>query len=357
MYNDSTNVLQTLVESSIDMIISLGKQSIPFWKWLFDGYIQEKIDFDILWKELKIRNTIGNYPILYKENKGNFSNTWLFTVPIGLSINDFILHRVNIAQFLKCNIKDMRIELINGMVGITVYNTSKLSFDYKDYKFSYTREVRVPLGISLTNFSTIYWQPTSPTECHMLIGGSTGSGKSVTLNVILDYLSNRKDVELYLQDTKRIDLVQWEKKAIQYNEGKDYADETSALLVDIMNNRYRELKEDRNKKFKHIFYVVEELASFNPKEDKDFYSNLSELLAKGRASSIYVILTTQAPYSDILPGVMKNNVNSIIGLKTRTGEASKVIIGEHDLLVNLRGKGHAIFSANGEYQEIQVFNI
>ena len=357
MYEKSTNILQTLVESSIDTLQILGKRSVPFWKWLFDGWVQEKIEFDILWSELRLRNSLGNYPILYKENKGNFSNTWLFTVPIGLSIQDFVSNKIEIAQFLKCDIKDMRIELINGLVGITVYNTSNLSFDYRDYKFSYTRDIRVPLGISLKNFNTIYWQPTSPTECHMLIGGSTGSGKSVTLNVILDYLSNRKDVELYLQDTKRIDLIQWEKKAIQYNDGKDYADETTALLVDIMNERYKELKENKDKKFKHIFYVVEELASFNPKEDKDFYANLSELLAKGRASSIYVILTTQAPYSEILPGMMKNNINSIIGLKTRTGEASKVIIGEHELLTNLRGRGHAIFSANGEYQEMQVFNI
>lgn len=357
MYENSENFIRTLVDGSVDLVISLSKRSIPFWKWLFDGWIPQKIEFEILWCELKLRNSIGNYPILYKENKGNFSSTWLFTIPIGLSVKDFISNKVEIAQFLKCDVKDMRIELINGLVGITVYNTSRLSFDYKDYKFSYTREMKVPLGISLHDFSTVYWKPASPTECHMLIGGSTGSGKSVTLNVILDYLSNRKDVELYLQDTKRIDLLQWEKKAIQYNEGKDYADETSALLVDIMNERYKELKENKDKKFKHIFYVVEELASFNPKEDKDFYSNLGELLAKGRASSIYVILTTQAPYSEILPGMMKNNINSIIGLKTRTGEASKVIIGEHELLTNLRGKGHAIFSASGEYQEMQVFNI
>ena len=102
---------------------------------------------------------------------------------------------------------------------------------------------------------------------------------------------------------------------------------------------------------------MEELASFNPKEDKDFYKYLSELLAKGRACNINVIITTQAPYSEILPGMLKNNINTILGLKTRTGEASKVICNNYDALTKLRGKGHGIlFNANGEV-EIQVFNI
>lgn len=99
------------------------------------------------------------------------------------------------------------------------------------------------------------------------------------------------------------------------------------------------------------------MASFNPKEDKEFYKELAEILAKGRAAAITVILTTQAPYADILPGVLKNNINTIIGLKTRTQEASKVICGDYEALVNLRGKGHGkLFNATGE-QEIQVFNL
>ena len=199
----------------------------------------------------------------------------------------------------------------------------------------------------------------------MLIGGSTGSGKSVCLNVIMEYLVNRNDVELYIQDSKVVDLVKYEgaEQTKIYNSGTDYALETGLELVNIMNDRYKYLKSqgikniNEAKGMKYIFYVVEELASFSPKDDKEYYKALAELLAKGRAAGVIVVLTTQAPYSEILPGMLKNNINSIIGLKTRTKEASKVIIGDYDLLVNLRGRGHGIFAVNGEYTEVQIFNI
>ena len=173
-------------------------------------------------------------------------------------------------------------------------------------------------------------------------------------------------MELYLQDTKMVDLVKYQARAKIYNEGTNYAVETLKGLVEQMVERYGYLKKynyknmeecNRKDKPKSIFYVLEELASFNPKEDKEFYKYLAELLAKGRAAGIGVIITTQAPYSEILPGMLKNNINSKICLKTTTGEASKVISGSYDLLTGLRGKGHGyLINANGEV-EIQVFNI
>ena len=184
----------------------------------------------------------------------------------------------------------------------------------------------------------------------------------------MEYLINRKDVELWLQDTKLVDLMEYEKapQTKVYNEGTNYSLDTIKALTSEMTSRYAYLKSKGYKNFnecpkknkpKHIFLVIEELASFNPKEDKEFYKGLAEILAKGRAAAITVILTTQAPYADILPGVLKNNINTIIGLKTRTQEASKVICGDYEALVNLRGKGHGkLFNATGE-QEIQVFNL
>ena len=162
-----------------------------------------------------------------------------------------------------------------------------------------------------------------------------------------------------------VDLVEYEeaKQTKVYNTGTDYSLETVLDLVNIMNDRYKYLKSLRVKNIneakgmKYIFYIVEELASFSPKDDKEYYKALAELLAKGRAAGIIVIITTQAPYSEILPGVLKNNINAIVGLKTRTKEASKVISGDYDLLVNLRGKGHGIFLSGGAYNELQIFNM
>ena len=267
-------------------------------------------------------------------------------------------------MFLKQDPKNIKIELTNNnLATVTVYDTSKLNFDYHSYKFDYGGELKIPIGVSLKDFSIVYLNLISPNECHLLIGGSTGSGKSVCLRVILEYLTHRGDVNLYLQDTKLVDLVDYENEAKVYNAGTDYALETVLGLVQEMENRYKYLKSLRAKNIKeakgmkYIFYIVEELASFSPKEDKEYYKALAELLAKGRACGIIVIITTQAPYSEILPGILKNNINSIIGLRVRTHEASKVIIGDYDLLVNLRGKGHGILAVNGGYNELQIFNM
>ena len=337
-----------------------------FFRWLFDGWIKPKTDFEPIFNETKLQNASRNTPLLVNEHTTDKTQTYIFSIPTGLTISDFMSRKQALAQFLKQDSKNIKIELVNNLATITIYDTSKLNFDYRSYNFDYkTKQIRIPIGISLKDFSTVYWLPTDPNQHNLLIGGSTGSGKSVCLSVIMEYLTNRDDVELYIQDTKYVDLVEYEEaeQTKIYNAGTDYSLETVLDLVNIMNDRYKYLKSLRVKNIneaggmKYIFYIVEELASFSPKEDKEYYKALAELLAKGRACGIIVIITTQAPYSEILPGILKNNINSIIGLKTRTKEASKVIIGDYDLLVNLRGRGHGIFAVNGEYNELQIFNM
>lgn len=354
-----------MLQPAFDAVWDAGTK---FFTWLFDGYIQPKIDFGPLWNEVKLYNSIGNKPILLKENKTDRTQVYMFTIPVGMSIKDFMDKRLEIAQYLHCDIKDLRIKLINNLAAITIYDTTNLSFNYKDYKFKVGKEIRVPVGISLEDFSIVYWNPMDPNQAHMLIGGSTGSGKSVALNVILEHLCKHDNVELYIQDTKLVDLVEYQEapQTKIYNEATNYSVETLKALTDEMTERYKYLKQynyknmeecNRKDKPKSIFYVLEELASFNPKEDKEFYKYLALLLSQGRAAGIGVIITTQAPYSDILPGILKNNINTILGLKTRTGEASKVISGSYELLTQCRGKGHGyLINAEGT-KEIQVFNI
>ena len=355
----SDNILQPY----FDLLWDLGSR---LFYWTFEAWIKEKIDFEPLWNEIGLYNSIDNKPILLKENRTNRTHTYIFTIPIGMSIKDFMQHKMEIAQYLHCDIKDLRIKLINNLAAITVYDTSNLSFNYRDYEFKTGKELKIPIGISLDDFSTIYWNPTSPNECHMLIGGSTGSGKSVALNVILEHLCKYENVELYIQDSKIVDCVKYQSRAKIYNEGTNYAVETLKGLVEQMVERYGYLKKynyknmeecKRKDKPKYIFLVIEELASFSPKEDDIFYKYLALLLSQGRAAGITCIITTQAPYAAILPGVLKNNINTILGLKTRTGEASKVISGDYDLLTQCRGKGHGyLINATGEH-EVQVFNI
>ena len=146
----SDNILQPY----FDLLWDLGSR---LFYWTFEAWIKEKIDFEPLWNEIGLYNSIGNKPILLKENRNNRTHTYMFTIPVGMSIKDFMQHKMEIAQYLHCDIKDLRIKLINNLAAITVYDTSNLSFNYRDYEFKTGKELKIPIGISLDDFSTIYW--------------------------------------------------------------------------------------------------------------------------------------------------------------------------------------------------------
>ena len=364
------NIISTLVDCTVDSAILLGKLGIKFFKWTFDGWIDfNKIDFNPLWIETKLyNNNMKNKPILKKENHSEKTDIYIFTIPVGLSITDFHKRREQIAQFLHTDLQHLKIENKNNLACITIYKEDKIEYFYEDYEFPITKDIKIPLGINLDNWSVVYWQPLDPSEVHLFCGGSTGSGKSNAINIILRYLNeHRDDVEFYLQDCKRVDLLPFKSsnKTIYYNSGKDYAEETVSLLVDKMNARYEYLAENnlktlvecrRKDKPKYIFYVIDELNIFDPKKDPGFYENLALLLSQGRAAGIVCIISSQSCYSGLLPGDMKNNINATLGLKSKTKEASKVICGDFEELVNLRGKGHAKFFTSDRIEELQVFN-
>lgn len=312
--------------------------------------LKKKYNWDKLFFEINLCNRSGEYPWLHHQKDNRM---FFFTIPIGLSISNFKKHKLEIATFLKVKENNLKIEYENTLVVISK-NKQNETYNYEDYKFD--NKKGVPIGIDLDRHNIIYWDYSSPNQCHLLIAGSTGSGKSVCLDVIVNNLIRRKNIDLYIQDTKLIDLYRYKNRCKYYGEGKENIEEVLEDLVKEMNRRYKILRRV-DKQFKPIFIIIEELASFNPKLDKEFYRLLGELLSKGRAASIYVILTTQTPYAEILPGVLKSNINTKIGLKTNTKEASKVVCGDYEALMNLKGKGHGkIFTANS-VKEIQCFKI
>ena len=369
--NGNSNMVEALVDSSIGSLYLAGKVAWNITKWFLEGWIDfNPINFDILFEETKLYNSnMKNKPILKKENHTENTDVYIFTIPVGLSIVDFTKRKEAIAQFLKTDLQHIKIENKNNLATITVFKGDKVQYFYEDYKFPLKKDIEIPIGIDLDNWNVVYWKPLDPNEVHMFAGGSTGSGKSNAINIILTYLIQyRDDIELYLQDCKMVDLLPFKdsNKTKIYNQGPDYAEETSAQLVEEMISRYKYLGEnnckcmvDCRKKDRpnYIFYVIDELNVFNPKDDAGFYKNLALLLSQGRAAGIICIISSQSCYSTLLPGEIKNNTVTTLGLRAKTPEASKVICGDHEELINLRGKGHGkLFTAEG-ITELQVFNI
>ena len=132
-----------------------------------------------------------------------------------------------------------------------------------------------------------------------------------------------------------------------------------------MNRRYAllnkydcdDIGEYRSKvgKLPYRFIVIEELSSYKTdsegKVNREFYSLLEDLAARGRGSGQILILTTQLPSKDILPNFIKNNINTTIGLMCKDAIRSEIVAGPDSGLEKLKGNGHAkLFPSDTEFQ-------
>ena len=132
---------------------------VIFFRWLFDGYIKPKTDFEPIFNETKLYNSTKSKPILVNESTTDRTKTFIFTIPYGLTINEFMSRREAIGVFLKQDPKNIKIELTNNnMATITIYDTSKLNFNYHSYEFDYkTKQIKIPIGVSLKKFFEVIY--------------------------------------------------------------------------------------------------------------------------------------------------------------------------------------------------------
>lgn len=182
-------------------------------------------------------------------------------------------------------------------------------------------------------------------ECpHLLIGGSTGSGKTVLVNTIIRNLLET-GVGLYLCDPKRIEFNKYEtdNSVINVSYDKDSIIQTIEYLHNLMESNYGLIKKYGSSVVKSNFLIIDEyadIASYD--DDKKIRNGICSLAQKARAAKIHIILATQRPSVNIIDGDIKANFPSRIALKTASSFDSKTILDEIGA-EKLLGKGDAIF--------------
>ena len=186
---------------------------------------------------------------------------------------------------------------------------------------------------------------------HMLVAGTTGSGKSILLHTIIANLFNYNKVKLNLIDPKRIEFSEYENKIISSNleVRYTYPDTLDKLdeLIDAMEQRYSDIRSGyKISNMPPIVLIIDEFADLILQDQGDlFYRKLCMLAQKCRAAKIYIILGTQRPSVNIVNGTIKANFPARIACKTASYTDSKVILdssGAEDLL----GKGDALLKDN-----------
>ncbi len=192
---------------------------------------------------------------------------------------------------------------------------------------------------------------------HLLIGGTTGSGKSVCLNAILLSLlsyGGRRPLRFALIDPKQVEFAAWRKYPLLFGEvATDSAAATALLeqLVEEMESRYQRLAVlgvkdlasaiGKGERLEWIVVAVDELADL-VMQDKTNEDLLVRLAQKGRAAGIHLILATQRPEAKTFSGLLRSNCPVRIALRVSRASESKIIMDEPGA-ERLQGAGDMIF--------------
>ncbi|MCX5974271.1 MAG: DNA translocase FtsK [Coprothermobacterota bacterium] len=199
---------------------------------------------------------------------------------------------------------------------------------------------------------------------HLLIAGTTGSGKSVCINSIicgLLYRHTPKDLGLILIDPKRVELYNYRNLPhLLYPVVEDIKQATAVLkvIVEEMENRLAQFsavgardieafnlktkEEDGGKRMPYTVVVIDELADLMMIAPADLEKYIQRLAQLARATGIHLIVATQRPSTDVITGVIKANIPSRIAFAVSSQTDSRVILdtgGAEKLL----GKGDALF--------------
>lgn len=205
---------------------------------------------------------------------------------------------------------------------------------------------------------------------HLLVAGTTGSGKSVLVRSMLETMSNKdphgSNIVFSLLDPKSTELTKYQdlKNCCAYVDDYEKAAYVLDLTVSLMEKRYKEMGKARVGNFKEFrekinpepYYVVviDEFADLVLQDKKEVLkTNLIRLLQKSRAAGIHVIVNTQRPSKEVICGLIKANIPAQIALKCSTNYDSRVIIGE-DGAENLVGKGDLLLKMDGKLTRAQA---
>ena len=217
---------------------------------------------------------------------------------------------------------------------------------------------------------------------HLLVAGSTGSGKSVCINSILASLIMRNkpdEVKLVLVDPKKVELSMYNgvphllapvvtdpkkanialKKIVSEMERRYDIFEESGTKNIISYNEYLKRKNEtlpeseRVKLMPYIVVIIDELADLMLVAAKEVEDSIMRITQMARAAGIHLIVATQRPSTDVITGVVKANIPSRISFAVSSGIDSRTIldmVGAEKLL----GKGDMLYLPQGENTPIRI---
>jgi len=345
---------------------------------------ERKIEGDLKQNSEILEETLKDFGIeakVVRVNKGPVITRYELQPAAGVKVNKITALSDDIALAMKA--QSVRIVAPvpgKGTVGIEVPNTEssivylKDILESKEFKQSKSK-IKLGLGKSISGRSVITDLADMP---HLLIAGTTGSGKTVCMNcLIMSLLFNASPDELkfLMVDPKMVELAAFNGLPHLISPVVTEPKKVSNALnwvVNEMENRYKVFAEAGvrnitmyNKKIKtekvnqehglmpYIVVIIDELADLMLVAQTDIESAITRLAQLSRAVGIHIILATQRPSVDVITGVIKANFPARISFKVATKVDSRTVL-DMNGADKLLGKGDMLFLEPGTEKPIRA---
>ena len=334
-----------------------------------------KVSMELLAKVLNDFEIVAN---IVKCNIGPTVTQYELEIKAGTKVSKLLSVQREIALALSA--KEIRIQApIPGKntIGVEIPNKVNAPVSFKEV-VSYLPEINektlltVALGKDI--MAKIKYAEINATP-HLLIAGSTGSGKSVCMNCIIASILMRArpdQVKLVMVDPKKVELGMY--NGIPHLLCPVVTDPKKASIalqniVAEMEKRYGILEKTHNKniemynkfceknsdyqKLPYIVVLIDELADLLLVAAKEVEDSILRITQMARAAGIHLIVATQRPSTDVITGVVKANIPSRISFAVSSSIDSRTILdmtGAEKLL----GKGDMLFKPMGENTPIRI---
>nr|WP_157464092.1 DNA translocase FtsK [Carnobacterium gallinarum] len=333
----------------------------------------------------KLEDTFASFGVEAKVTKANLGpavTKYEVQPAVGVKVSKIVSLSDDIALALAA--KDIRMEApIPGkpFIGIEVPNSEVSTVAFRDViegQVAHPEKLlEVPLGRDITGAVAVADLSKMP---HLLVAGSTGSGKSVCINGIITSILMRakpNEVKLMMIDPKMVELNVYNGiphllTPVVTNPKK--AAQALQKVVMEMEQRYEKFAAtgmrnitgynamviehnletgENNPTLPYIVVLVDELADLMMVASNEVEESITRLAQMARAAGIHMILATQRPSVDVITGIIKANVPSRIAFAVSSSIDSRTII-DGSGAEKLLGRGDMLFLPMGENKPVRV---
>jgi S-DNA-T family DNA segregation ATPase FtsK/SpoIIIE len=328
--------------------------------------LNTETNFKLPVETCKLESVLSTYGVLAKVADywiGPSVTTYEISVPVGYKLEALMAVQNDIARdFGSTRIRIIQSVKRSSHIGIEIENPKRIPVNFKGLIKTLPSNLTLPLILGEDTYGNSVYADLVDMP-HLLVAGTTGSGKSVLLNsIILTTLACKspKDVRMILIDPKQVEFVDYENvphllEPIAYNveEAVELLKKTVYLMEDrftclreVGAKKLSEYNEVTNEHLPYVLFVVDEYADLimmgTSKERKEVERNMARIAQKARAVGIHMIAATQKPIREVVTPLLKANLPARIAFRVACGLDSRIILDSKGA-ETLTGKGDCLF--------------